>query len=612
MKSIKAQISTLHTTLYMLRVVYKYDKAFIFIKLFTSVIRTLLAYPTIILPGKIIDVLTNIIVEKDFSEAGIRQLVIIVAIFVCIPLLNSLLNYAMSIILQKRQTEIIKKTEYDFYKRILMMDYETFESPEITGIRDHARTTLLMATVTIDRIEQILYSVLTIVMLTSIIVSLDLWTVLIIVAVTLMNSHFISRYNKTHYKFKIDEIEANRYIFGYSNVITSGLNAEEMKIYNSTEFFLKKYEGARDYMDSIRLKDSQKEHFVTVKNGFVNFIQNIVLYAIILRKVIFEDLSIGNYSIYISAVSRFSDALRSVVNAWMALSNDKLYIRDMIDFLNYPLKQYESGSLPIPDTDDYVFEFKNVSFKYPGTDAYVLKNMNLTINTKEKICILGENGCGKTTLIKLLMRMYWVDEGEILLNGVNIYDYNYDEYLSIFSPVFQSYGIYPVSLKENITLSDEEANSSFYQICSLLSLDKLASKHENGYNIQVSKFIYNDGIELSGGEYQKMALARALYRDGKVFILDEPTAAIDPISEYNFYRSFESLTKDKNVIYITHRLAAVNLVDKIIVFNNDGAVAECGTHKELYAKGGIYTEMFDKQAQFYRDALKEQENITTE
>ena len=208
--------------------------------------------------------------------------------------------------------------------------------------------------------------------------------------------------------------------------------------------------------------------------------------------------------------------------------------------------------------------------------------------------------------------MYWVDEGEILLNGVNIYDYNYDEYLSIFSPVFQSYGIYPVSLKENITLSDEEANSSFYQICSLLSLDKLASKHENGYNIQVSKFIYNDGIELSGGEYQKMALARALYRDGKVFILDEPTAAIDPISEYNFYRSFESLTKDKNVIYITHRLAAVNLVDKIIVFNNDGAVAECGTHKELYAKGGIYTEMFDKQAQFYRDALKEQENITTE
>lgn len=602
MKNIKEQISTLYTTLYMLRVVYKYDRAFIFIKLFASVIRTLLTYPMIILPGKLIDALSNIIIKNDFATKSIRHAVIIMIFSLCIPLLNSLLNYAMSSILKKRQDEIIKKTEIDFYKRILLMDYETFEDPKITDIRNNAQSTLLMATITIDRIEQILHAVLTLVMLFSIIVSLDLWTIIIIAVTAMINSYIVSNYNKSHYKFKKQELEANRYIFGYSNVIASGLNAEEMKIYNCSEFFLKKYEDAREYLDSIKLRDSKKEYSVGVKKGFSDFIQDILLYAIVLKKVIFEGMSIGNYSIYISAVSRFNDALHSVTNAFMALSNSKLYIKDMIEFLNYPLRQYESGSLPIPETHDFVFEFKNVSFKYPNTDVYVLKNLNLTIHTSEKICILGSNGCGKTTMIKLLMRMYWIEEGEITLNEVNIYDYDYDEYLSIFSPIFQTYGIYPVSLKENIILKDDDPDSTFHKICSLLSLDKLASKHEGGYDMQITKFLFSDGIDLSGGEYQKMALARALYKDAKVFILDEPTASIDPIAEYDFYKNYAALTKNKGAIFITHRLAAVRLVDKIVVMD-DGHVAEYGTHAELYTKGRIYKDMFDKQAEFYRGEL---------
>ena len=597
-----SQISTLRATRYMMNVVYKYDKTFIFIKFAASLIQMVMTYPMIILPGKLIDALANVIAKKVSDPENVKSVVMIATIIICIPLLMSLFKYSVSMVLTKKQFAIMEKIEYDFYKRILLMDYETFDNPEITSIRDHAQSTLLMSIVTIDRIEQLLYAFLTIIMLTSIIVSLDIWTIIITIIVTLINSYFMSCYNKKHYKFKKDELEANRFLYAYGHTITSSLYAEEMKVYNSTDFFLNKYKQAKENIDSLRLNDSQNEQLVYLKNGVINFLQNITLYGIILNKVIVKGLSLGNYSIYLATVSRFSDSVNSLVSAWMNLSNDKLYIKDMIDFLNYPLKQYESGSLHVPADDYLIFEFRNVSFKYPNTDIYVLKNMNMTINTKEKLCIIGENGCGKTTIIKLLMRMYWVNEGEILLNGVSIYDYDYDEYLSIFSPIFQEYGIYPVSLKENIILSDKMEDSVFHKICSLLSLDKLAAKHESHYDIQIGKMIYSDGIELSGGEYQKMALARALYRDAKVFILDEPTASIDPIAEYNFYKNFANLTKNKCAIFITHRLAAIQLVDKIVVLNN-GAVAESGTPKELYAKKGIYTEMFDKQSQFYRDNL---------
>ena len=226
--------------------------------------------------------------------------------------------------------------------------------------------------------------------------------------------------------------------------------------------------------------------------------------------------------------------------------------------------------------------------------------MNIKILCNEKLCIVGANGSGKSTFIKLLARLYYPTEGEILLNGINIYEYDYKEYQRLFSPVFQDFCGYFMSLKDNIVLNKEYNQKKLDQICNKCGLTSLLNKLVKGYDTQIGKWIDDEGIQPSGGEFQKIAIARAIYNDAPMFLLDEPTAALDPLIEYEIYKQFSEMITNKTAILITHRLSAVHLADKVAVFEN-GELVEYGTHKQLYAKGDKYAEMFNKQAQFYRD-----------
>lgn len=192
--------------------------------------------------------------------------------------------------------------------------------------------------------------------------------------------------------------------------------------------------------------------------------------------------------------------------------------------MNRPSRQYESGRIKAPKGENLEFEFKNVSFKYPGTDNYVLHNLNLTIKDSEMLGIVGENGAGKSTIVKLLTRMYWVTEGEILLNGRSIYDYDLESYLRLFAPIFQDFALYPLSLKENIVMSDKYDEKRFTSICEKLSIDSFANKYDSAYDVPITRALYNNGIDPSGGESQKIALARAVYHNADLYIMDEPTA----------------------------------------------------------------------------------------
>lgn len=226
--------------------------------------------------------------------------------------------------------------------------------------------------------------------------------------------------------------------------------------------------------------------------------------------------------------------------------------------------------------------------------------MNLKISCNEKLCIVGANGADKSTFVKLLTRLYEPTSGEILLNGVNINCYDYDEYQLLFASVFQECATYMFTIKENIILTKPYDEELFTRVCEESHISTLISKLKYKADTQIGKEIDPEGIAPSGGEEQRFAIARAYYKGGEIYILDEPTAALDPNAEYEIYTQFRNMIKDKSAILITHRLSAVQLADKVAVFDN-GQVVEYGTHKELYAKGGIYTEMFDNQAEFYRD-----------
>ena len=260
------------------------------------------------------------------------------------------------------------------------------------------------------------------------------------------------------------------------------------------------------------------------------------------------------------------------------------------------------GHITDINLDQFEFKFENVSFKYPGHENYVLKNVNLTINDGTKLAVVGVNGAGKTTFIKLIMKLYEPNEGRILLNGVDIKEYNREEYFKLFSPVFQNVECFAMPIYQNISFAEEE-NTDMDKVNAVLEQSGLKAKidsYEKGIHTNLLKIFDKEGIDLSGGEKQRLAMARALYKGGKVVILDEPTAALDALAEDKMYREFEKMIQGKTAVFISHRLGSTRFCDNIAMFEN-GTVVEEGTHDELMAKNGKYAYMFQIQSQYYED-----------
>lgn len=281
------------------------------------------------------------------------------------------------------------------------------------------------------------------------------------------------------------------------------------------------------------------------------------------------------------------------------------YANEFVIFMKYPAA-LTKGDKPI-EKKDHEIEFKNVTFAYPGTDRKVLDNISIKIAPGEHLSIVGLNGAGKTTFIKLLCRLYDPTEGEILMDGVNIKEYDYKQYMEQFAPVFQDFKLFALKLGENIGFDanrddgeHDDERKRIDELIKLVGLDELMKKLDKGKDTNIFKFFDEEGIEPSGGEQQKIAIARALYKDSPVVILDEPTAALDPIAEYEIYRQFNTLVGGKSAFYISHRLSSCKFCDKIAVFS-DGHIAEYGSHEELEKiPGGIYAAMFEAQAKYYR------------
>lgn len=266
------------------------------------------------------------------------------------------------------------------------------------------------------------------------------------------------------------------------------------------------------------------------------------------------------------------------------------------------------GKLPVEKRSDgqYSIEFRNVSFKYPGTEQYALKDFNLKLNIGEKLAIVGMNGSGKTTMIKLLCRLYDPDEGEILLNGVDIRKFRQDQYSMLFSVVFQDYQLFDFEIGENVAASSDYDREKAWNCLEAAGFgERLKSLESAALDTYIRKG-YGDGIEISGGEAQKVAIARAIYKDAPFILLDEPTAALDPISEYEIYSGFDKIIGDKTAIYISHRLSSCKFCERIAVFH-EGRLIQTGGHNELLKdKDGKYYEMWEAQAQYYRENGQEE------
>lgn len=327
---------------------------------------------------------------------------------------------------------------------------------------------------------------------------------------------------------------------------------------------------------------------------------NAVCYLFVAAKALFGAFGVGNIVQYVAVLSRLGEGLQELM---YLLSDNEVYcthLQNLFAYLDLPNHMYQ-GSLTVEKRDDneYYVEFKNVSFQYPNSNAYALKHVNLKFKVGEKLAVVGMNGSGKTTFIKLMCRLYDPTEGEILLNGVNIKKYDYKEYTSIFSVVFQDFRLFSFSLGQNVSASASYDEEKVIECLKKAGFAERLNSLPNKLNTFLYKDIDADGVEISGGEAQKLALARALYKNVPFIILDEPTAALDPISEYEVYSKFNEIAGTKTAIYISHRLASCRFCDKIAVFH-EGEIIQLGSHEELLAdSNGKYCELWNAQAQYY-------------
>ena len=388
-------------------------------------------------------------------------------------------------------------------------------------------------------------------------------------------------------------------------VLNSYRNGKEIRIYSQQSLIEKELDKAQKTNLDGWLRGYKNAMLPNFLFQIINILTKVLMYGFAVLRAISGMLTPGEIIAFVGYFNEISAGVSEISDGMGLLKITPTFCKQYFDFLDIPDEKYQ-GTIPTEKRDDneYEFEFKHVWFKYPDSEEYTLKDINLKWRIGEKMALVGKNGCGKSTLVKLLCRLYDPTEGEITLNGIDIRKYKYEEYMELFSVVFQDSKLFSFSLAENVA-ANTDYDSERVKDCVVRSgLGERLKAMENGIETCLYKDFDENGVEISGGEAQKLCLARAIYKGSPFIVLDEPTAALDPISEYDIYTKFNGIVGTRTAIYISHRLSSCRFCDEITVMEN-GRIAERGSHDELLGNGGVYKELWTAQAEYYKDTAGE-------
>lgn len=397
-------------------------------------------------------------------------------------------------------------------------------------------------------------------------------------------------------------------IFGFFGTSAMDMNrAADMRMYNQQENICSKRVGETPFGVHSRIARVSRGPMgaLYAASACIAVLLNGAVYVFVCLKAWGGAFGVGEVTQYIGAITTLFAGLNQFIEQFGNISLNANTLTAVYDLLDTPNAMYK-GSLTTEKRSDrnYNVEFKNVSFKYPGSDTYALKNVNIKFKVGSRLAVVGLNGSGKTTFIKLLCRLYDPTEGEILLNGIDIRKYRYDEYMDLFSAVFQDFKLFALPLGQNVAASSHYDAERVKDCLIKAGFGERLSRLENGLDTYLYKELDKNGVEMSGGEEQKIAIARALYKDAPFIVLDEPTAALDPVAEAEIYEKFNDIAGDKTAIYISHRLSSCKFCDDIAVFDS-GSIVQFGTHEELLADTeGEYSRLWYAQAQYYAEHKK--------
>ena len=377
--------------------------------------------------------------------------------------------------------------------------------------------------------------------------------------------------------------------------------AKDIRIFGLQNWINDLYASVHDVYLAFRLRAEKVKLLAELTEAVLTMARNGIAYGYLIQMALLEHLSVGEFLLYFTAISTFTQWVMGILQASLKLHTQSLDISRVREFLDYPEPFRFSGGAALPDRRPYELRLEDVSFRYDGAETDTLRHLNLSIRPGEKLAIVGLNGAGKTTLVKLLCGLLDPTEGRVLLNGVDVRQFNRQEYYGLFSAVFQEFSILNVTIAENIAQNTENIDDARVNAClDQAGLTQAVAQLPQGTKTHVGREVFLDGVLFSGGQTQLLMLARALYKDSPILILDEPTAALDPLAENDIYLKYNDMTAGKTSLFISHRLASTRFCDRIILLA-DGGVAEEGTHESLLAAGGAYASLFAVQSLYYQE-----------
>ena len=584
---------------------FSMNRKYTVLLIINAVLSSIIGYVPIYFSAKVIDSL----VAKSPVETVILYVALTVGIVFTVNLLNTYIASEKNI----AYSAMWRNEDWAYSEKAMQMAYESIEDPEVTRLRYRIRResqfgqNLFYLYQHIERFTgqatKIIASIaLTISFFTisSVPVVYKLYVVVGMFITLIVQVFATKKINDLTLAFNESCVNENIVSEHFQDYMKQYASGKDIRLYDMGDFVGDSFlESQRTFFERA-LKNSYKKAVWTLPVTILNTVLKFGIYAVLIYAALQGGITIGSIAKYVACIMLLAETMINMIKTIQEALNNNHYLKRYFSYFDIPNNMYQ-GSLTVEKRDDneYYVEFRNVSFKYPNTEAYALRNVNLRFKIGEKLAIVGMNGSGKTTFIKLLCRLYDPTEGEILLNGVDIRKYDYDEYMSVFSVVFQDFKLFAFTLGQNVAASTAYDRARVEDCLVRAGFgDRLAAMPE-GLETYLYKDFDKGGVEISGGEAQKIALARALYKNAPFIILDEPTAALDPQSEYEIYTNFNRIATDKTAIYISHRLASCRFCDNILVFDK-GSVIQHGAHDELLAdESGKYHELWHAQAQYY-------------
>ncbi len=521
--------------------------------------------------------------------------------------------YCIAALVGNRMEQHIELTRVHFVKRrlhkVFTIDYQLLERSDVLDAQRRAlQADSVAVSGMLTSMQKFFTNLVSVVLAGFVIASYNIYVIGIMLLLCIVRMFALNAAKKYDKKYVWDMMapfwRRIDYLFRSSS---DTVHAKDVRLYSMQKWLSDKHKTVSRMAHALVSRSKLNWLRFSTLNQLLVFVEDVILYGWLIISTAKGSISISDFTLCYGSIYAFVEATNRFFENAVEIMQFSRQIDDYRDFVQLPQQEKKQSEWrPIPDTKKFRFTFKGVSFKYPGQERYALRNVSLAVNAGERLAIVGINGAGKTTLTKLLLRLYEPSEGAVYLNGIDIREFDITEYRRLFAPVFQDVEPLALSILENVTMTHAERSDITRAERCMKNAgigSKLTMLH-GGIKARLGRGIYTEGTDFSGGERQKLMLARALYKDAPIVVLDEPTAALDAIAESRQYESFDRLIGDKTAIYISHRLSSTKFCDAIAVFD-DGAMVEYGTHEQLLAGKGKYAELFEVQAQYYRDEKHE-------